>query len=1848
MDFQLGASSSFSPSSSPSIRSWKHDVFLSFRGEDVRNNFISHLYKALDGRKINTYIDNNLERGEEISSALFEAIEGSMISIIVLSENYAESKWCLDELLKILDCKETIKQIVLPIFFKVDPSEVRHQTGIFGRSFDKLVDKLKDNAKMLKWKKALEKVANFSGFPFPSANFRDESECIQKIVEQVSSKLPIRTRLLVADHPVGLESRAEDIINTRLGIEIINETRMIGIFGIGGIGKTTITKEVFNRIANQFEESCFLANVRENSKPDKGGLVKLQKKILSKILRVDPKLVEVDDVDQGIILIQEKLCCKKILLILDDVDDLDQLKYLSGRSDWFGLGSRIIITTRDAHLLVQLDFGNWKTYSMNTLDSQDALKLFSWHAFRRDQPDNDFVELTKLAMQYAGGLPLALIVVGSNLRGRDRCFWESELGKYERIQHKKIYDILKISFDGLDDLEQNIFLDIACFFKGHEREYVTKILDSCGFFPDAGIEVLKDKCLISLDQDYIGRQYLRMHDLLEDMGKEIVRQESPKEPGKRSRLWFYEDVREVLEKNKGTEQIEGILIEMPPKDSRIRLDSDVFAKMEKLRILKVSTFCDCGGLNYLSNELRVLDWPICPLEFLPSSFHGEKLIVFNIRESKIRDLGTGLQSKNLTSIDLYFCEYLTNISDLSSCSNLEKLLFYGCASLVEVHDSVGFLDKLVELDFRYCSSLKKLPRSFKLRSLERLKLTGCTSLENFPEIECEMKYLKCVKLKETGIQELPSSFTYLTGLEKLFIIGCDSFVHFPVNIFLLEHLQDVSIMHCPNFVNFGKVVGHNGQFVPCTQENEISSSMEFNFSSSLKTLSLRGSGIVSLSPCIEGLVGLSKLDLTFCYQLKEILYLPPNIEEVNATRCSSLKDFFPESNNLSRTYNFSSSLKTLILCGSGIVSLSPCIERFVGLSELELSNCDQLEEILHLPPNIEKVDASECSSLESFLPESNNLSRTYDFSSSLRTLNLSDSGIVSIPPCIEGFVGLSELDLRGCQLLEEILHLPPKIEKVDAEGCYSLKKFLPESINLSQTYNFSSSLKTLILRGSGIVSLSPCIERFVGLFELDLGFCEQLEEILHLPPNIEKVEASGCVLLERFPHVSTESSFGIPDLKRLSKIDLLECNKVEVDVGNHAPDPLLVQERFREKESSTIIYPGSRIPEWFKYCKETTSYTNSIEIEIDHNASMCGHPIVALVLCLVVGPLTKSEPILIKINGQLIKDLDNDVYLPSSTDPHRVWLRYIAGNSTDEMLPRSYREGNYNMRFTFEIDSEKAFFKSAGVHLIYGNDNLIDLNNQCSKRYRDDGENDLESDWNPQKKRRGSSTASSSLLGNESKFMEQIVQEVSKIVLDCTYLHIVEYPVGIKSRVEDINMLLCIEENDVRMIGIFGIGGIGKTTIAKEMYNRITNQFEGSCFLANVRESSKQDKGGLVKLQKTILSDILKDSSLKVSNVDRGINLITERLCHKKILLVLDDVDHLDQLKKLCGRCDWFGSGSRIIITTRDEGLLTKYGVSLKYPMKEMDHNEALQLFTQHAFKSDKHIDGFADLLEDALHYAGGLPLALKVIGSNLYGEDVCYWKSELEKYKRIPEKEIQEKLKISYDGLDDSTKKVFLDIACFFKGDKREYVTKILDSCGFSAYAGIKKLNDKCLITIDQYDGNQYLWMHDLLQDMGREIVRQESPEEPGKRSRLWFDKDVREVLEKNKGTEQIEGILIDLPWEDCMIRLGSEVFAKMESLRILKIICCSEIFCGGLKYLSNELRVLDWLGCSLEFLPSSFHGKKLIVLNIRGSNITDFGTGLQSKAVLVLDLGKFDLPFLAPQSSNISRNHYCSPSYA
>ena len=148
----------------------KYDVFLSFRGDDTRKNFTCHLYKELHRYGITTFIDDDIKRGDEIPSTIQKVIEESKVSLIIFSENYASSSWCLDELVHIIQCKEQTNQVVMPIFFNVDPSSVRKQVGSYDKAFAELKKRFNDENRILAWRYALEVAANLSGWD--SRNFR--------------------------------------------------------------------------------------------------------------------------------------------------------------------------------------------------------------------------------------------------------------------------------------------------------------------------------------------------------------------------------------------------------------------------------------------------------------------------------------------------------------------------------------------------------------------------------------------------------------------------------------------------------------------------------------------------------------------------------------------------------------------------------------------------------------------------------------------------------------------------------------------------------------------------------------------------------------------------------------------------------------------------------------------------------------------------------------------------------------------------------------------------------------------------------------------------------------------------------------------------------------------------------------------------------------------------------------------------------------------------------------------------------------------------------------------------------------------------------------------------------------------------------------------------------------------------------------------------------------------------------------------------------------------------------------------------------------------------------------------
>ncbi|XP_072092208.1 TMV resistance protein N-like [Arachis hypogaea] len=515
----------------PPTRACTYHVFLSFRGEDTRGRFTSHLYDALNRKGITTYRDdNNLRKGDVISDELLKAIEESMFAVIVLSPNYASSTWCLDELCKILDCKNKLGLQMVAVFYSVEPSVVRHQIGTFQEAFKKH-EQRHEREKVQRWREALKQVADYSGW---SSKNQDEAALVENIAQHIFEilipKLPSSMKNLV-----GIESRVEQVIS-RIGLGS-NDVRYINIWGMGGIGKTTIARIVFETIRSIFKVACFLADVREQC--EKKDIVHIQKQLLDQMgINSAAVFSEYD----GRTIIQNSLRLKKVLLVLDDVNEEKQLENLAGEQAWFGPGSRIIITTRDVEVLKEPH----ETWKVKGLVDSEAFNLFCLKAFKQAEPAEGFLDLSQEVIKYSGGLPLALKVLGSYLNGRPIAVWHSAIEKIKKSSHSDIIDVLKISYDGLDSMEKDIFLDIACFFKGHPQDYVRKILEGCGHHAVIGLDILINRSLVTINEyDSLG-----MHDLLEEMGKLIVIQESPNDASKRSRLWCYEDVDFVLTQKK--------------------------------------------------------------------------------------------------------------------------------------------------------------------------------------------------------------------------------------------------------------------------------------------------------------------------------------------------------------------------------------------------------------------------------------------------------------------------------------------------------------------------------------------------------------------------------------------------------------------------------------------------------------------------------------------------------------------------------------------------------------------------------------------------------------------------------------------------------------------------------------------------------------------------------------------------------------------------------------------------------------------------------------------------------------------------------------------------------------------------------------------------------------------------------------------------------------------------------------------------------------------------------------------------------------------------------------------------
>nr|XP_043618616.1 disease resistance protein RUN1-like [Erigeron canadensis] len=534
--------------------------------------------------------DKDIMVGEKISEELPKAIKESKFYMVIFSKKFADSYWCLNELVEILKIcqnpEEEEKRAFYPVFYDVKPSEVREQKGPVGEAFSVH----SENEAAGRWREAMEKAANLEGWELTKTADGHEVQFIEKIIHNISQK-PYLANFSVNKNLVGMTTRVEKLL---LSLQVgFDDIRMLGITGLGGVGNTTLASVVFNRIANQFDGKSFVENVRERSKDPKG-LHDMQQQVLTSVFG-DPKIRVSSDVE-GRNMMKRRMPNIKVLVVLDDVNDVKQLEALAEPS-WFRPGSRIIITSRDTQVLVAHGVESHNIHDVGTLSDEDAIRLLSRHAFGTESPTQGYEELSEKVVRYAAGLPLTIKTLSSSLGAQSTDVWEDAIKELKEIPWDDTLKILKISYDALREHQKDIFLHVACLLKGERKKNIIRILESLGFHAQIGLSVLEQRSLITFrhDSHYDEDDYKRlgMHDHIEEMGMHIVRSLHPDEPQQHKLLWINDEIEDIIEKDMGTEVIRGIklsYLRLPPAKvlHSLRKMSGLFSSRRVVKLCNIS------------------------------------------------------------------------------------------------------------------------------------------------------------------------------------------------------------------------------------------------------------------------------------------------------------------------------------------------------------------------------------------------------------------------------------------------------------------------------------------------------------------------------------------------------------------------------------------------------------------------------------------------------------------------------------------------------------------------------------------------------------------------------------------------------------------------------------------------------------------------------------------------------------------------------------------------------------------------------------------------------------------------------------------------------------------------------------------------------------------------------------------------------------------------------------------------------------------------------------------------------------------------------------------------------------
>ncbi|CAI0543579.1 unnamed protein product [Linum tenue] len=1102
-------------SSTPCSWPVEYEVFLSFRGPDVRANFADFLHKFLVRYKIRTFLDDEeLRKGEKIAPSLVKAIEESKVYIPVLSPNYARSKWCLQELAQMMKCcNQGNGHIMLPIFFMVEPRDVRRQDGPYKAAFQHHRKKY-DAETIDEWKEALQEVGAMKGWHITESD--GQGAIIDEVVAKVWSHLT-QNYTLVTDELIGIDSHVEEVTNLlNLGCEGV---KIIGIYGMGGIGKTTIAKAVYNKVQAQLDHYIFVEDVREIL-VGHDGAINLQSKIISGILRIDYK---VKDASEGIRVIRERICKRRALIVLDDVDDRFEFDLILGKLDDFSSETRIIITTRNKRVLDVLQ--EFKLYEPGEMSPDHALQLFNKHAFGTDNPQEEEAILSEEFVKVATGLPLALKVVGSLLFRQDREFWQAKLIELKDLPPTKVQERLKISYNELSYNEKQIFLDIACSFIGENKVFPLYMWTDCKFYPESGIKTLVLRCLIKFNE----RNEFWMHDHVRDLGRAIIHEEDNQRPWKRSRICSNEDAFDMLEREEGSDLVEVLRVNMA--DENLQLTDQVFKKFSGLRYLEVQHGRLTGDFKGILPSIRWLRLHEC--SSIPIDLNLNKLVILDMHSCPVEDDWRGWGGIKVTcklkAINLSFCGELTTAPNLSHCRSLEFIHFWTCWEMRgELH--VGSFKNLKVLSLTM-TKITKLNGDFaRLKNLQEIVAGHLT--QELEEVAALPPSLKQLALSSSRVPNLSE----LRDLEHLSFERCDQ-LEIPGDIWKLSKLTTLELWDS-SFSNSGIIVSV--------------------FPSSLKSL------LISGCEPLEKLPSLANLN-----NLKELRLMRVQVHEVQGLGDLRMLETLvissgPNLGNLDGLENLLL-LKTLKVENCCLLKELPSLSNLTKLQLLEISSCQLLSEIQGLGErlkNLKNLNIGGCTQLI----EITGLERL----ASLEVLDMSGCKCIRKLPDLSTLRNLVELVVDECTQLSEvtILERSESLRSLSMVDCSSIAQ-LP---NLSRFVN----LKSLQISRCTRLSEVKGLERLEWLEYLSMSGCSWIKELPDLSglENVVTLDISGCTgltevvglenleALQALQMANCKSIKQLPDLsglKHLRELDITGCTQLAEVAGVHNFEGLVIK-----------------------------------------------------------------------------------------------------------------------------------------------------------------------------------------------------------------------------------------------------------------------------------------------------------------------------------------------------------------------------------------------------------------------------------------------------------------------------------------------------------------------------------------------------------------------------------------------------------------------------------------------------------------------------------------------------------------